>query len=402
MTTVAADPFAATTESARLAAYAELAEAGPVVRITLPNGLPAWLVTRRSECRTVLNDERFNKTGTPVGVLLRKLRPHLVPAISSHMLVTDGSVHTRLRRLVNAAFTRRPMEALDGRIQEITTGLLNGLADRGDQPVDLLAEFAYPLPMTVICDMLGVPDAYRASFRAQIMTVSAGVYIDEADFAAAADGIVEMMRNLVALKRAEPADDLVSALVAARDGGDQLSEDELTSMIWLLTVAGHETTVNLLASGIAALLTHPEQLARLRAEPALISSAVEELLRFCSPVQVTFPVVATVDTEVAGVRIPAGEPVVPALLPANRGVADESDALDLGRSPNHHLAFGHGAHHCLGAPLARLEARIALGALLERFPDLRLAVAPDQLRWRPNFLFHGLTELPVRLAYAKS
>jgi cytochrome P450 len=398
-----ADPFAATTESARLAAYAELAEAGPAVRITLPNGLPAWLVTGRAQCRTVLNDERFHKTGTPVGVLMRKLRPHLLSALGSHMLLVDGADHSRLRRLVNAAFTRRPMEALDGRISEITTGLLNGLAERGAEPVDLLSEFAYPLPMTVICDMLGMPEHQRASFHAHMTTFSAGVYVDEADFAAAVDGLVEITRHLVTLKRAEPAEDLVSALVAARDGGDQLSEDELTSMIWLLTAAGHETTVNLLASGTAALLTHPEQLARLRAEPALISSAVEELLRFCSPVQVTFPVVATADVELGGVRIPAGEPVVPALLPANRGAAPGSDALDLGRSTNHHLAFGHGAHHCLGAPLARLEARVALSALLARFPDLQLAVAPDQLRWRPNFLFHGLTELPVRLAaYANS
>jgi cytochrome P450 len=395
--TGAADPFAATTESARLAAYAELATAGPVVRVTLPNGLPAWLVTGRAECRAVLNDERFTKTGTPLGVLLRKLRPHLVPALSSHMLLTDGPGHTRLRRLVNAAFTRRPMDALDERIREITTGLLGGLAEHGDRPVDLLAEFAYPLPMTVICDMLGVPDAYRAPFRAHTVGFTSGVYVDEADFAAAADGLVEVMRHLIALKRAEPAEDLISALVAARDGGDQLSADELTSMIWVLTAAGHETTVNLLAGGIAALLTHSDQLARLRAEPALISSAVEELLRFCSPVQVTFPLVAAIDTEVGGVRIPAGETVVPALLPANRGVAEESDVLDLGRHPNHHLAFGHGAHHCLGAPLARLEARIALSALLARFPDLRLALAPDQLQWRPNFLFHGLTELPVRL-----
>jgi len=406
VTTAALDPFAAITEGARLAAWAELAARGPVVRTVLPNGVPAWLVTGQAECRAALGDERFTKSGTPVSVVLAKVRPHLVPAVATHMLRVDGPDHQRLRRLVAAAFTRRPMEALDDHIREITAALLDDLMDRQNAygVVDLLAEFAYPLPMTVICEMLGLPDEHRPPFRELTATVAGGAFVSEEELGNAVDRLVELLRLLVALKREAPAADLISALVAVRDGGDRLSEDELTSMIFLLVVAGHETTVNLLANGVSALFANPDQLARLRAQPALIGTAVEELLRYCSPLQVTFPAVAGSDTDLGGVAIAAGEVLVPVLLTANRDPARvaDPDGLDLAREPNHHVAFGHGAHHCLGAPLARLEARIALPALLDRYPDLELAVAPEALTWRPNFLFNGLDALPVRLGAPSS
>lgn len=365
MTATQADPFAATSEAARLAAWGELAAQGPVVRGALPNGVPAWFVTDRALCREVLTDERFRKTGTATSMILSRRRPDLLPAIGSHMLVADGSDHARLRRLVNAAFTRRPMEALDGRIREIAADLLDELSRRPDDVVDLVAGFAYPLPMTVICDLLGIPGEAREEFRDLITTFNAGVYAGEDAFVAASERIVELLRILVELKRREPREDLLTALVAARDGSDRLTENELTSMIIVLVIAGHETTTNLIAGGVVALFAHPDQLARLRAEPELVASAVEELLRWTSPLQVTFPVFAVADTEVGGTAIAAGDLLVPSLLAANRGSAriDQPDGLDLTRAPNPHLSFGHGAHHCVGAPLARLEGRIALTEL---------------------------------------
>jgi cytochrome P450 len=276
--------------------------------------------------------------------------------------------------------------------------------------------------MTVICEMLGVPAEHREPFHDLGTTVLAGVFVTEQTFAEAADGLVALLRLLIELKRARPAEDLITALVAARDGSadglhagagpagtgsdgaDRLSDDELTSMIWLLLVAGHETTVNLLSSGVLALLEHPEQLAALRADPTSIGPAVEELLRYCSPVQVTFPVISRADTELGGVPIATGDIVVPVVLAANRdpGRITDPDSLDLARAPNPHVAFGHGPHHCLGAPLARLEARIALTALLTRFPELELAVPAERVRYRPNFLFNGVEELPVFLGAPRS
>lgn len=294
------------------------------------------------------------------------------------------------------------MEALESRIGEIAHELLDALPGKAgpDGTVDLIAHFAYPLPMTVICELLGVPVEYREPFRGFSNTANAGLYAGEDQFVAACEGLVGLLRGLVALKRKSPTADLISALVGARDGADQLSEDELTAMIFLLVAAGFETTVNLLASGALALLSHPDQLARLKAEPALIGACVEELLRFISPVQATFPMVADVEVELGGVTIPAGELVAPIPLTANRDPARvaDPDSLDIGREHNHHLAFGHGPHHCVGAPLARLEARITLPALFARFPELALAAPAGRLAWQPHFLFHALTELPVQLA----
>jgi cytochrome P450 len=227
----------------------------------------------------------------------------------------------------------------------------------------------------------------------------AGTLADPDAYCSAATAMVRYLRELLKIKSTAPADDLLSALLAVRDGQDQLTEDEFTSMVFLILVAGHETTVNLIGNGVHALLTHPEQLALLRAQPHLLSDAIEELLRFDGALQVaTFRFTAE-PVEIGGVTIPAGEIVIAGLLAANRDPActAQPDTLDITRTDNPHLAFGHGIHHCLGAPLARLEGRIALGTLLTRFPRLRFAVPAEQLTWRPGVLINGLDALPVLL-----
>ena len=265
--------------------------------------------------------------------------------------------------------------------------------------LDLIDSFALPLPITVICELLGVPTGRRTEFHDWTSIVLTGVLAGPDKLVAACTAMVSYLRELVEAKRAVPTDDLVSALVAARDGEDRLSENELTSMVFLILVAGHETTVHLIGSGVLALLTHPEQLALLRIEPHRLPDAVEELLRFNGPLQVATFRLTTEPVDVGEVTIPTGEIVLVGLLAANRDSAcfTGAGALDITRTDNPHLAFGHGLHHCLGAPLARLEARIALGTLLARFPGLQLAVPAQQLTWRPGVLLNGLDTLPVNL-----
>jgi cytochrome P450 len=363
----------------------------------LPDGTHAWLITGHDAVRSALTDPRLTKeTGpAPAGGLLP---PEIDAAMNNDMLHCDPPDHTRLRRLVSAAFTRRRVDALAPRIQGIADALLDDLAGR--PTVDLIAAFAYPLPITVISELLGVPVTAQADFRDWSTTLVAGSAQGAQAWTAAATALIGYVRGLIAAKREAPADDLTSALVAARDGDDRLTEDELTSMVFLLLVAGHETTVNLIGNGVHALLTHPDRLALVRAEPERLPAAVEEMLRFVGPVQVATFRQTTTDVRVGDTVIPAGELVMPGLMAANRDPARvaDPDTFDPTRADRPHLAFGHGVHHCIGAPLARLETRIALGSLLARFPDLRLAVPADDLRWRPNVLLHGLAALPVHLS----
>jgi cytochrome P450 len=376
--------------------HARLRAAHPVAQVIMPGGTPAWLVTGYAQARAALTDPRLLK-------LPKGWRPDpdsILAALDLHMLNLDPPDHERLRKLVNKAFTARRVEQLRPRITAITAELLDDMSTRDE--VDLLASFAFPLPITVICELLGVPVADRDDFRAWSATIVADTVSPEV-FTDHATAMTAYFRRLMAERRREPADDLLSALISARDDTDRLSENELLSMAFLLLVAGHETTVNLIASGTLALLLNPGELARLRADRSLLGSAVEELLRYTSPVNnATFRFTGE-PAEIGGVFIGPGEVVLVSLSGANRDPSRYADTerLDLGRDSSGHLAFGHGIHYCLGAPLARLEAEIAFRGLVERFGDMTLAVPPAELRWRPSTLIHGLESLPVRLVPAR-
>ena len=380
--------------------YEALREQAPVTRVRMPSGVVSWMVTRYEDVRAALADPRLHKDYRE----LLELNPgvHLPPtgrvkALEANMLTRDPPDHTRLRKLVSKAFTPRRIEALRPRIGQITAGLLDAV-DPG-ATVDLIEALAFPLPVTVICEMLGMPPQDHDDFRywTQILIGTPGVADDV--FAAAATGMFEYSTRLVASKRAHPGDDLLSALIQARDEGESLDENELLSTIFLLLAAGHDTTVNLIGTGTLALLTHPAQLAELRADPSLIPQAVEELLRYASPVNHATYRFATSDVEIGGTVIPQGDLVLVAISSANHdpGRFPAADAVDLDRDSSGHVAFGHGIHYCLGAPLARMEGEIAFGSLLERFPAIELAAPPESLRFRPGTLIRGLESLPVTL-----
>ena len=392
------DPFTETSGAARFAAYRQLAAAGPVQQVDLFTGVRAWLVTGYDEARALLTHPGVVKSTGEVPH--RDVLPaELAAAMNTHLLSTNPPAHTRLRSLVSAAFTRRRVAALEPRITALSAELADAMVAAGD-PVDLVETFAYPLPITVIADLVGVPEADRAAFRRWSSIVSYGPVHPADVFVTATREMVDYLRELIAAKQAAPADDLLSGLLAVRaDDGDRLSTDELTSMVFLLLTAGHETTAQLIGLGTYRLLTHPEQLAALRADPDRLPAAIEELLRYDGPVQVTMPALTTTEVRLGDATIPAGAVVLAALLPANRDPRryDAPDRLDVTRQPAQHLAFGHGIHHCLGAPLARLEARIALGTLLDRFPRLRLAEPDAEPERQPALLFNGLRSLPVRL-----
>jgi cytochrome P450 len=324
------------------------------------------------------------------------------------LLNTDPPEHTRLRPLVQKAFTPRRAGQLRPRTKEIAAGLLDELTARGDV-VDLLGGYARPLPITVICELLGIPVADRG-----------WIWVTVTDYGKGGEELQRVPRELaayftglIAAKRAEPGNDLLSALVLAHDNAhDNAEEDgaeaaltatELLSAAYHLVMAGFDTTLNLIASGTLALLTHPGEMARLRQDPSLLPAAVEELLRFANPVNHVTARFTTEDLPIGGVVIPAAEQVLIAISSADRDPAQfpDPDRLDLGRDTSGHVAFGHGIHYCLGAPLARMEAEVALGGLLARFPEISLAVSPRELRWRPVSLMNGLESLPVHLSLTR-
>jgi len=397
------DPFTATEDGARHERYDALTASGSMHWIQFPGGSHGWLITSYDVARWALTDPRFSKGGPGQAPFQDRLPARVIAATDHHLLNLDPPDHTRLRRLLSAAFTRRRSEQLAPRIQELTDDLLDGLDRRfaaNDGPVDLIAEFAYPLPIAVICELLGIPEADQGDFRAWTGPL---VNISFSGFDAyehAVTAMVDYMHDLLARKRREPGDDLLSALIAVRDQGDQLTEDELLSMVFLLLIAGHETTVNLIANGVRALLTHPDQWGLLRREPERMGSAVEELLRYDGPLQTAIPTVTTAPVEIDGIQVPAGELVVVSLLAANRDPKRLPDAekLDVTRPEMSHLAFGHGIHRCVGAPLAQVEGRIALGSLIRRFERLELAVPAADLVRTPGMLMNSLVTLPVRLS----
>jgi cytochrome P450 len=365
-----------------------------------------WFVTRHDDVVAVLlDDERFVRDPA-LALTPEELEawsaglPESFALIEQHMLNRDGEDHRRLRRLVTKAFTPRMVEQLRPRIQEIADELLDAAEPRGE--MELVEEFAFPLPITVIAELLGIPSEARDHFRRwsnAMVTPALGPEAVE-DFNTQLGEFVAYLHDLFERRRATPGDDLVSALLQVRDGGDALSEQELFSMVVLLIVAGHETTVSLIGNAVLALLLHPDARAELERDPSRIPAAVEELLRYDSPVERTLSRLAATDVELDGHTIGRGDLVITVLGSANRDAArfPEPDRLDLDRGDTKHVAFGRGSHYCLGAPLARLETEIALATLLRRLPGLGLAIPEDELAWRPVPLFRSLVSLPVAWA----
>jgi cytochrome P450 PksS len=381
--------------------YAALRADAPVYRTVLPTREPAWLVTRYDDAVAVLKDERFVKDRanalTPAQLARQPWFRTIFKSLQRHLLSTDTPDHTRLRALVSKAFTPRLVEQMRPRIRALTDRLLDPVQGRGR--LDLIRDFALPLPMIVIAEMLGVPAADRHAFHRWSKALLSAAHSTWSLMNAVPNTVLFLryLRTFIARRRAEPQGDLVSALIQAEEAGDRLSADELVAMVLLLLVAGHETTVNLIGSGMLALLEHPDQMERLRRDPGLIKPAVEELLRFTSPVETATERYAREDVTIGGVTIPRGEMVYVAVASANRDGRHfpDPDVLDITREPNKHLSFGLGAHFCLGAPLARLEGELAINALLRRLPGLRLTVAPSRLRWRRGLILRGLEALPV-------
>ena len=377
--------------------YARLRSEAPVYRTTLPDKRKAWLIARYDDVLAVLRDARFGKDK-----LIAERPPWLPPMfkpLMRNMLDVDAPDHTRLRSLVQKAFLPRWIEDLRPRVQHLADELLNRVQTAGQ--MDLVEEYALQIPTTIIAEMLGVPVEDRTKFHRWSSAAIASTSSRWGMVMALPYGIafLRYIRQLVKARRAHPEDDLVTALARTEEAGTQLSEDELVAMIFLLLVAGHETTVNLIGNGVMTLLENPDQLARLRDDPSLIKSAVEELLRYNGPLETATERYTREDTTVAGVCIPRGELVLAALASANRDEQQfaQADTLDLERNPNPHVAFGYGVHYCLGASLARLEGQIAIATLLRRAPNLKLAEPATTLRWKRGLVLRGLESLRVTL-----
>ncbi len=379
--------------------YARLRAAGPVY---FNPQMGCWVVTRQSEINSVLQYPRFSAQRMNIENLPPSLRSEIGPlyeAVGSQMLFLDPPAHTRLRALVNKAFTPRVVEGLRGYIQQVADDLLDIASGSGR--MDLIADFAYPLPVTVIAQLLGVHQQDRAQFKkwSQDFAVLIGGSATLEQALACRQSLQDFgayLRQILAEMQADPQENLLAALAQAEIDGNRLSEQELFANCLLLLAAGHETTTNLIGNGVLALLEHPAQLEKLRNDPSLAPGAVEEILRFDSPVQWTERI-PTTDLELGGQAIQRGQSVMLALAAANHDPAlyPQPQTLDITRSYNKHAAFGHGIHYCVGAALARMEGQIAFNTLLRRFPSLRLT--STQLERPPMMVFRGVSALPVSL-----
>ncbi|MGW1412320.1 cytochrome P450 [Streptomyces sp. NPDC002403] len=371
-------------------AYERVREQPGLLRVQMPYGEPAWLATRYADARLVLGDQRFSRAAAASHDEPRQSEGQRDGGI----LGMDPPDHTRLRSLVAKAFTVRQVEKLRPQVRELTAGLLDEMETAGP-PADLVDLFALPLPVAVICRMLGVPTEDRPRFRVWSDDALSTSSLTAEEFEASREELRAYMAGLIEQHRRSPRDDLMTALIEARDGGDRLSELELVDLCVGILVAGHETTASQIPNFVLTLLDHPDQLARLRAEPGLVPNAVEELLRFVPLGSgAGQPRYATEDIEVGGTLVRAGSPVLVAVGAANRDALrfTAPGVLDIAREGNQHLGFGHGVHHCLGAPLARLELQEALSALITRFPTLRLA---GDVTWKSEMLVRGPRVMPV-------
>ena len=374
--------------------YSHLRDNEPLSRVRLPFGEEAWLATRYADVRMVLGDARFSRAAS-VG----RDEPRIHPRQNNDGLLTmDAPEHSRLRTLVAKAFTARRVEQLRPRARQVADELLDNMVALGS-PADLVEHYATPLPVTVICELLGVPTNDQDRFHTWSEAIVSTTSLSMRQIQEYITNLNAYMAELVAERRREAADDLLSAMVRARDENeDRLTEEELVSLAAGLLAAGHETTVTQVPNFVYVLLTNPELLAQLREKPELVNAAVEELMRWV-PLGAgsAFARYATEDIELGGVLVRAGEPVLGSLSSANRDgdVFDDPDRLDFTRENNPHIGFGHGVHHCLGAQLARMELQVALGCLIARLPDLRLAVPEHELVWKKGMLVRGLRALPV-------
>ena len=385
-------------------------EKGPVHEVIWAHGAKVWLVTGYDEVRALVNDPRVSKDGRRMNELFARHSgaavehqeheaggPGFDDDLAAHLLNSDPPRHTRLRALVSKAFTAQRVVRLRPHIEQVVDELLDAMDGRTQ--ADLIEEFAVPLPLTIICELCGIAEADRENFRQwSLKLVGAGQDPDEV--ARASQLMVDFANSLIDGKRAAPGEDLISELVQVSDNGDRLTQGELVSMIFVLAVAGHITTIYSIGNAVANLLTHPGELARLRADPALMPAAVDELLRFDGPSAVGTFRFTTAEIPVGGSVIPAGEILALSWHSANRDSSHFADAdrLDLGRRPVGSMAFGHGLHYCIGVPLAKMQIEIALSRLLDRHPGLRLAVQPEELRRDSSALLRGLLSLPVQLS----
>jgi cytochrome P450 len=366
----------------------------PVFRAELPDGRIVWLVSGYENVRQVLTDQRFSRA---LAVAPGRAQPGFEMFAGESINGMDPPEHARLRKLVASAFTVRRIEAMRPRIASIVSQLIDAMLER-PQPADLVAGFSLPLPARVICEMLGVPAEDTGQFHVWSDTVMGDWQRDSDEIMSALAELFGYFGRLIEIKRAQPADDLMSALIAARDDADRLSETELTVMCCTLLIGGHETTANQINLSLLLLFDHPGEAAKLRADPGLIPAAVEELLRYVrlgglAPARVT-----RADVPIGSVTIPAGEQVIPLFATANRDplVFTDPERFDVTRDAASHLSFGWGVHHCIGAQLARVELQEAFRGLIARLPGLRLAVPASELEFKPGMAIHSLRELPVR------
>jgi cytochrome P450 PksS len=397
------DRYGVFTRAARAnpqAIYAQMRQDDPVHQVIGPtSGLRFWFITRYEDCIAALKDARLGKE------FRKKLPPDMVARfgdpepvyemMNRNMLFVDPPDHTRLRGLVHKAFTPRMIDNLRPRIQQIADDLLDSFGSTGE--TDLISAFAYPLPITVIAELLGIPISDQDKFREWTRILLFGSSMDDINLTALE--FTMYFHEMFDQRRANPKDDLISGLVAVEENGAKLDGMELMSMVFLLLVAGHETTVNLIGNGTLALIQHRDQFDRLRAEPGLIKTAVEEMLRYNGPIEVATERWAFEDVEIGGKHVAQGDLVMVALAGANRDplMFPNPDTFDIAREDAYkHIGFGNGIHYCLGAPLARLEGAIAINALVQRFPQLDLAVPVESLEWSESLLLHGMRAMPVR------
>lgn len=389
------DPFAT---------FSQMREEVPIYGHVSPNGTTTWYVTRYDDVLTVLRDNgRFVKDIR--NTMLPEERPSsgrnntVQQRINENMLFSDPPDHTRLRALVTQAFTPRRVEKMQVGVQQIAAELLDRVAPEGH--MDVIADYALPLPVIVICEMLGIPkgDQNMVSSWSQSIISPGSRGLNYRERRRQMRAFVDYLGTLFAQRKSDPQDDLVTALVEAEEAGERLNDAELSSMVALLLVTGHETTVNLIGNGVLALLQNPEQLQLVMENEEVLGTAVEELLRYDGPVETSTTRWVRRDCEFMGQKLKRGDIMRVVLASANRDAAyfDDPDELDVTRQNNKHLAFGHGIHYCLGAPLARLEGKIAIKALFDRFPQVRLLIPSEQLQWRSGVLFRGLESFPVGL-----